>query len=59
MPKVRLTKGGVFTTAGQVLDVPKIEAERLVKQKRGELVPEHARAEKMVPQRPVERMKKR
>ena len=48
--KVKLTKGGIFSEAGQTLDVPTIQAERLIREKRAELVPEHGRAEKMVPQ---------
>jgi hypothetical protein len=57
--RVKLTKGGMFTAAGQVLDVPTIQAERLVREKRAELVPGPARAEKMVPKRSPQRMNSR
>ena len=58
--QVRMKKSGMFVEAGQVLDVPRVEADRLVREKRAELVPQRAgREEKMVPQRHPERMKPR
>jgi hypothetical protein len=57
--KVKLTKSGIFTESGQVLDVPPSRAQQLVREKRAELVPDSHRAEKMVPQRSPERMKRK
>jgi hypothetical protein len=57
--KVKLLKGGMFTEPGQVLDLDPGAAARLIAQKRAELVPEHGRTQKMVPQRTAERMNRR
>jgi len=57
--KVRLTKTAGFHDAGAVFDVPYLTAQKMVKEKRAELVPDSHRAEKMVPQRSAERMKRR
>jgi hypothetical protein len=59
MTKVRFTKTAGLHDAGFVTDVPPLVAAKMVKQKRVELVPEPSRAEKMVPQRQPERMKRR
>ena len=59
MTQVRLTKTSGFHDAGFIMNVPPLTARKMVKEKRAELVPEPSRAEKMIPQRSPERMKRR
>jgi hypothetical protein len=59
--KIRRMVGGILNepVLGRVDDVPRVEALRLIRAKRAQLVPEPSREEKMVPQRRTERMKSR
>jgi hypothetical protein len=57
--QVKLLKSGCFVEAGQVLDVSPGIAEKMIREKRAEALPNHAQKQTLVPQRQTERMARR